>query len=71
MSAAEKRVFYPTKAAWAAARAGELEQQAMELGAMRGGDWRTRQTRRNSAARLRDEASRYRRMAISYEARGR
>lgn len=70
MGAAEKRVFYPTKAAWAAARAGELEQQAMDLAAMRGGDWRSRQVRRNSAARLRSEAGRFRRMAARYEARG-
>ncbi|TAA08227.1 hypothetical protein EA658_20355 [Pseudoxanthomonas winnipegensis] len=51
------------KAAWAARRARELEEQARALLEAPAADWRARQRIREGAARLRIEAARFRGIA--------
>lgn len=70
MATQAAKVFYPTKSAWANARAADLTQQAASLSSQRGGDWRRRQARRQGVAHLYEEASRFRQMAARYQARG-
>ncbi|RZZ81387.1 hypothetical protein [Pseudoxanthomonas winnipegensis] len=55
----------PGKAAWAARRARELEEQARALLDAPAADWRARQRLRDGAVRLRNEAARFRRMAAA------
>ena len=66
----EKRPHYRTKAAWAAAEARKLRQQASDLPLASSMDWRGVQRRMRAQAHLRDEANRYERMAERFTANG-
>lgn len=64
------RTFHRTKAAWAAAEARKLRQQANDLPMVSSMDWRGVQRRMRAQAHLRDEANRYERMAERFTANG-
>lgn len=68
----QPRPYYRTKAAWAAAQAQQLHQQANEVAAERvpGARWRRVRAKLDGVARLRAEAWRYERLARRFEAEG-
>ncbi|GAB3046917.1 hypothetical protein [Stenotrophomonas tumulicola] len=55
------------KARCARAKAAGLMQEARELDQAQGGDWRARARRRRGADRLRADAMRFERLAVSYD----
>jgi predicted nucleic acid-binding protein len=63
---------YRSKAEWAAAKAQEIHQQARELAAERvpSAKWRRVRAKLDGAARLREEAFRFERMARRYREQG-
>lgn len=54
-----EQVWHPTKAAWARARAAELDGQARQLEQSSAGNWRQRARTRAAASRLRLRAGDY------------
>jgi hypothetical protein len=68
----QPRTSYPTKAAWAAAQARDLHMQADQVAAQRvpGAQWRRVRAKLDGAAKLRQEAFRFERMARRFEAQG-
>lgn len=65
-----KRPYYETKAAWAAARARELRQEAQLLPTVSVHDWRGVKRRMGAVRSLTDEADRFERMAQKFSERG-
>ncbi|MCR6661817.1 MAG: hypothetical protein NVV60_01380 [Luteimonas sp.] len=59
----KKRQWHPTKAAWAAARATELRQQADALPSVPASDWRGVSRRMRSLTRLHRQADALERLA--------
>ena len=67
---APTKTWYPTKAAWARARAAELDGQARQLEQSSAGDWRRRARVRAAATRLRLQAGDYLVKAMRFEEHG-
>lgn len=63
------RTRYPTKAAWAAAKASELRAAASALPQVAGSDWRAVKQRDATRKALLAEAARFDRMAARFAAR--
>lgn len=66
----KKQVWHPTKAAWARARAAELDGQARQLEQSTTGNWRQRARLRATSARLRMRAGDYLAKAVKFEELG-
>ena len=63
----KKQVWHPSKAAWARARAAELDGQARQLEQSSAGNWRQRARVRAASGRLRLLAGDYLVKAMRYE----
>ncbi len=66
----KKQVWHPTKAAWARARAAELDGQARQLEQSSAGNWRQRARLRAASSRLRLKAGDYLAKAVRFEEAG-
>jgi hypothetical protein len=66
----QKRPYYPTKAAWAAAKAEELRTLAANRPYVPSSNWRAVQRRAAGQDNLYREAARFARLAEHYRARG-
>lgn len=64
------RTYYPTKAAWAAAKAKELREEADSLPYVPAANWRGVRRRAMSKRVLLEEARRFEQIASNMEARG-
>ncbi len=64
------KTWHPTKAAWARARAAELDGQARQLEQSSAGDWRRRARVRAAASRLRLQAGAFLVRAVRFEEAG-
>lgn len=67
---APTKTWYPTKSAWARAKAAELDGQARQLEQHSGGDWRRRAKLRAAANNLRIQAGTYLVRALRFEDAG-
>ncbi|MGE8220954.1 MAG: hypothetical protein ACN6OU_14495 [Stenotrophomonas acidaminiphila] len=67
---APTKTWYPTKSAWARAKAAELDGQARQLEQHSGCDWRQRAKLRGAASNLRIEAGKYLIRALRFEEAG-
>ncbi len=67
---ASTKTWHPTKAAWARARAAELDGQARQLEQSSAGDWRRRARIRAAATRLRLQAGAFLVRAVRFEEAG-
>jgi len=67
---APTKTWYPTKSAWARAKAAELDGQARQLEQHSGGDWRRRARVRAAASRLRLQAGAFLVRAVRFEEAG-
>lgn len=67
---APTKTWYPTKSAWARAKAAELDGQARQLEQHCGGDWRRRARTRAAASRLRMHAGAFLVRAARFEEAG-
>jgi hypothetical protein len=65
-----KRPYYPTKAAWAAAKANELREKASTLPYVPSSNWRAVRRRMDGRDNLNREALRFERMAERFRALG-
>lgn len=68
--AAKSRTWYPTKAAWAAAKAAEARAAIDRLPRHPSADWRKVRARMRAIDSYRAEAARYDRLAEVYRQRG-
>ncbi len=67
---APTKTWYPTKSAWARAKAAELDGQARQLEQSSAGDWRRRARTRAAASRLRLQAGAFLVRAVRFEEAG-
>jgi hypothetical protein len=65
-----KRPYYPTKAAWAAAKAHELRQKADAIPRVQSSNWRGVRRRMTGLDNLRREALRFEMIAERFAAQG-
>lgn len=70
MTTQPRRQRYPTKAAWAAARAAEARAAIDRLPTCPAGDWRGVRARMRAIAAHQAEADRFDRLARTYRERG-
>lgn len=65
------RPYYPSKAAWATARASELRREARLFPTVPTADWRRVRRRMDAVRAYNAEADRFERMAARFRAEGR